>query len=83
MYVPPKNVSMYDPPTPTSLCVSINTIGAPTIHPPPSSVSPRVKTGLTVYKIDNSKDQCYLITEPVIAKNPRRIYSKHAIAPEI
>ena len=53
------------------------------------SVSPRVKTGLIVYKIDNTKDRSYrkvqggsvshrrtyLVTEPVIGQNPRHIYS--------
>ena len=58
------------------------------------SASHRDKTSLIDYKIDNSKDRCYryvqsgnvsrrrvyLVTEPVIGQNPRRIYSKHAIA---
>ena len=57
-------------------------------------VSPRVS--LIVYKIDNSKDRSYrkvqrgsvshrrtyLVTEPVIGQNHRRIYSKHDIAPK-
>ena len=58
------------------------------------SDSPRDKASLIDYKINNSKDRCfrkvqrgnvsrcrvYLVTEPVIGQNPRRIYSNHAIA---
>ena len=67
-----------------------------TLPPRGERASRRDKTSLIVYNIDNSKDRSYrkvqrgsvshrrtyLVREPVIGQNPRRIYSKHAIAPK-